>query len=376
VLAIPVRWYASSVSELVSGSDPNDMHPYRTILGNVDDLSTGHAIKDLMRRQLDLELRAVQDGEERYKKLMREMSSRGDISSIGQGKRFMIDWFEGLSGAFEEEQRKFSEGKLKQLASEDHQHYPFMMLLSPKKLAVITLQRVLGLILMKPDGVRFSHCAMEIGRAALAEIHLERFKAMTKQNKAGSSDDDSDVAQDEEARARDQLRAETRRLLKRITDTTKRKEVWAINAAALRSFEDGEKWNNDVILKVGGAMIQHLLDTAKIRVEDSYGFPTLEPAVVHSRPRQTDEKTIGMLTAHPHVLQVMVEGHLVRETLHPVSRANMVIRDSPRHGAIRQGSLRRCICRWSSGRGSGPARTKAGTRTRPVAWMGAVASAG
>jgi hypothetical protein len=199
---------------------------------------------------------------------------------------------------------------------------------------------------------------MEIGRAALAEIHLERFKAMTKQKKTGSSDDDSDVAQDEEARARDQLRAETRRLLKRITDTTKRKEVWAINAAALRSFEDGEKWNNDVILKVGGAMIQHLLDTAKIRVEDSYGFPTLEPAVVHSRPRQTDEKTIGMLTAHPHVLQVMVEGHLVRETLHPVSRASMVIRDST--APTCNGWLRRCICRWSSGRGSGPARTRAG----------------
>ncbi|BDA47730.1 probable DNA-directed RNA polymerase 2, chloroplastic/mitochondrial [Coccomyxa sp. Obi] len=89
-------------------------------------------------RQIDNETQALEEAVERYKKGVEDMKKRGEYAELTPARRMILQWFEPLRDAIAREQRaiilkdtEMEYGRMK--------YGPFLILLSPEQLAVMTL---------------------------------------------------------------------------------------------------------------------------------------------------------------------------------------------------------------------------------------------
>ncbi|CAL8471810.1 g11352 [Coccomyxa elongata] len=135
-------------------------------------------------RQIDSETGTLEEAVERYKKAVADMKKRGEFAELAPARRMMLQWFEPLRDAIAREQRavilkdnKMVEGRVK--------YGPFLILLSPEQLAVMTLHSAVMSLMrgekLKQPGVG-SHKARSFGgQCILSSLSVNLGKAIQTQ---------------------------------------------------------------------------------------------------------------------------------------------------------------------------------------------------
>jgi DNA-directed RNA polymerase len=125
--------------------------------------------------QADLELNAIDQATEHYRKSLDGILRARQGASLGQTRRILDNWYGPFRDSINAAVRKM------QSRTASHTLVQNLKLLSSDKLPVITLHQTLGMLLMSPDGAPFMQVAFAVGRAVQAEINFERMKAEDKQ---------------------------------------------------------------------------------------------------------------------------------------------------------------------------------------------------
>eukprot|EP00898_Chlorokybus_atmophyticus_P007535 jgi/Chlat1/7783/Chrsp66S09167 len=209
----------------------------------------------LYEKQLRLETRAVDEAVDRYKKLLQEAGQRGEVTSLRPSKMLAARWFRRLQAAIAEEQVKI----LQQEKGVDRGLYgPYLMMLDPAKLAVITLHTTLGIMLsgvQENGSARVVQVAINVGKAVQARANLDAL-----QEKLDSSGENS----------------ERRKRIQSIMKALSPKgpgnpgEVRLVNKNLRLAMMDTD-WPNEVAAKVGSALVKLLLQTAFVKSRSRVG---------------------------------------------------------------------------------------------------------
>lgn len=125
--------------------------------------------------QADLELNAIDQATEYYRKALDGILRARQGASLGPTRRILDTWYGPFRDSINAAVRKMS------ARASSHALVANLKLLSSDKLPVITLHQTLGMLLSNPEGAPFMQVAFAVGRAVQAEINFERMKAEDKQ---------------------------------------------------------------------------------------------------------------------------------------------------------------------------------------------------
>ena len=230
-------------------------------------------MKTLYKRQLALETKSVDMAVRKYRKMLRDTEKRGASASLLPAQRVLLSWYAPLTASIRKEVRDIE----KRVKGQDRNVYgPYLRLLPPEKLAVITIHEILGLILSQPQGIKFTRAALTIGRTVQGEVNAAR------------------------------LRKE-----KRFHPKPGAVSVTRINMHAKRALEDAE-WPGPVLAKIGSVLIKVLLESATVENERHEVLPAFEHTYYYRTPQ-----TIGIIKGHEAIFKLIDQGHALRESMNP-----------------------------------------------------------
>ena len=221
-------------------------------------------------RQLSLETSTYDEAVKKTVEMHKELIKLGKASQLKTSQRYLASWFPSLANAVLREQEAVTSG----VASVDRKLYgPLIQLLSPEKIAVITMGCVINTVLNAGSrGASFSKVCNVIAEAVQAEVNMAGL-----QKKFGKG-------------AVDRMSS---------TGLTPRK----INLRARLSLEDGD-WSGDLKAKLGAALLHLLLESAK----DDSGMP----AFFHRHVRLSYTHRVGNICASSEVYARLLDSE-VRE---------------------------------------------------------------
>lgn len=332
--------------------------------------SQGTPYAQLLRRQLALETRAVDEAVCRYREEASSRDARGEAASAGPGRALLTRWFQPMWEAVAAEQDAV---RRRERGTDRGVYGPYLLLVEPQKLAVITMHGVLGLVLSEEEAgsVRLTRAALHVGKCVQAQVNLERLKAQAQRRSrkpahgetdanlgmrsttraaedrlAGSTlgkvevtpegagesstsqihiSQDSDYASDLDAR------------MKQVRARWKRPGGGAVvvnRHARAALAQDAALWGPDVLAKLGTVLIKLLIESAKVdghdhRLDYTEGGDAAPqiPAFYHgyqlgsgsmAKGKRGDHwKRHGSISCHPNVLKLVNDGHAVRASLSP-----------------------------------------------------------
>eukprot|EP00958_Prasinococcus_capsulatus_P004595 scaffold422_cov399-Prasinococcus_capsulatus_cf.AAC.12 len=125
-------------------------------------------------KQLELEHAALSNSALRYRRMVSDMTKRGDGASMSAARKLITRWFKPLSEEIEKEQKRIL-GRERGL---DRRKYgPYLLLLPAKECAVITIHTILQLLMVEDHvhgHVKSVKAASAIGHNFEWEVHLRR----------------------------------------------------------------------------------------------------------------------------------------------------------------------------------------------------------
>lgn len=160
---------------------------YSYVEGHEDD----PGMRELEERQRRSEILAVDREVQRYKEEARMTAARGGGAELPLGRRLLQGFFAPLTAAIELEQEAV---RLKVHGVDRSKYGPFLLMLNPDKLAVITLHTVISQ-LMKGEQMfgdpseaqagmcKFVRAVETLGTLVQAEVNLARLRQRARQNK-------------------------------------------------------------------------------------------------------------------------------------------------------------------------------------------------
>ena len=319
-----------------------------------NDPEASREARSLERRQRNNEVAAVDDEVRRYKEGQAATSLRGDGPSLPIGRRLLQGFFEPLSRAVALEQEAV---RLKVPSVDRNNYGPFLLMLNPDKLAVITLHVVIGQLMkgeesFSPESPQAGMCKFvrvveRLGEAVQAEVNLARLRQRSRVQQqqrraaaAGGGDEvdwktSGDLAEDvtdvEDFIAKPHLADRFARVnAKSLRDLTSVRSV----AKFARSALNDSDWGSTVRAKVGAALTNLLLNTARVKVPGpgeggEGGEDLLEvPAFYHDYTFHKGQK-YGTISWHEAFYGFMDDEHMIRATLSPVRYMPMVTPPRP-----------------------------------------------
>ena len=335
-----------------------------------NDAEASREARSLERRQRNNEVLAVDNEVRRYKEGQAATSLRGDGPSLPVGRRLLQGFFEPLSRAIALEQEAV---RLKVPSVDRNNYGPFLLMLNPDKLAVITLHVVIGQLMkgeetFSPESPQAGMCKFvrvveRLGEAVQAEVNLARLRQRSRvqqqqqrRRAAGGSAPDGigatssastrDLAEDvtdvEDFIAKPHLADRFARVnAKSLRDLTSVRSV----ARFARSALNDSDWGSTARSKVGAALTNLLLNTARIKVpgpgegrvasggdgeaDRGVAGDLLEvPAFYHDYTFHKGQK-YGTISWHEAFYGFMDDEHMIRATLSPVRYMPMVTPPRP-----------------------------------------------
>ena len=328
-----------------------------------NDAEASREARFLERRQRDNEVLAVDNEVRRYKEGQAATSLRGDGPSLPIGRRLLQGFFEPLSRAVALEQEAI---RLKVPSVDRNNYGPFLLMLNPDKLAVITLHVVIGQLMkgeesFSPESPQAGMCKFvrvveRLGEAVQAEVNLARLRHRSRvqqqQQRAGGGSTPDGIGATPSASTRDLAEDVTdvedfiakphfadrfaRVNAKSLRDLTSVRSV----ARFARSALNDSDWGSTARSKVGAALTNLLLNTARVKVpgpgegratEEGAGAADglLEvPAFYHDYTFHKGQK-YGTISWHEAFYGFMDDEHMIRATLSPVRYMPMVTPPRP-----------------------------------------------
>lgn len=134
--------------------------------------------------QVKLEYESINQGVERYRRLVKECTERGEGASLKPAERLLLHWLEPMTKAIRAEHRAIKRGEA---GKGRHLCGELLLKVAPVKLAVITLHEMMGQCMAYPRvGPTMLKLAMGVGRSVMAEINMQDLKALDR--KAGKDE--------------------------------------------------------------------------------------------------------------------------------------------------------------------------------------------
>jgi DNA-directed RNA polymerase len=329
---------------------------YSYVEGHEDD----PGMRELEERQRRSEILAVDREVQRYKEEARMTAARGGGAELPLGRRLLQGFFAPLTAAIELEQEAI---RLKVHGVDRSKYGPFLLMLNPDKLAVITLHTVISQ-LMKGEQMfgdpseaqagmcKFVRAVETLGTLVQAEVNLARLRQRARQNKKRylerkngavmNEDTDAvagvdfnehprDLAEDVEDV--DDFIAKPHvhdRFAKVNMDSLKGLTTARGVARLARSALNDSDWGSTTRSKVGAALVNLLLTTARIRVPGpDGGEEKIEvPAFYHDYVKHKGHG-YGVVSWHDAFFSFMDDEAMIRATLSPVRYMPMVTPPRP-----------------------------------------------
>jgi len=190
----------------------------------------------LFYRQLKIEEEQLQDAAHNYISSLKNIMELGRGTGMKHVQKIVLKWYEPLHSAIEREKKLV----LSSVSAKDRQQYgPVLLLLSTEKLAVITLNSTLNMILRTGNiGIQLVSVAKQIGELVEAEVNITKLQVGTaqlplwQQNIIKESYDDASKYR--------------RSLSKRV-----------------RLLLNEEAWSQQIKVKLGAALIKLLIESSK-----------------------------------------------------------------------------------------------------------------
>lgn len=130
-------------------------------------------LPSLLRRQYELETSALEHSVSKYRDTYSQLLKMGRGAELGPAKRLVAQWFVPLVEAIDREQQAVWRGD----PGKDRKRYgPYLILLPPESLSVITVHTALNQCLQSGGRARFASVATAIGRHVQAEVALMKLK--------------------------------------------------------------------------------------------------------------------------------------------------------------------------------------------------------
>lgn len=241
-----------------------------------------HIEGSMIAEQLRVEQESIQAGVNRYRELAAEAALRGDGPSLKPVERFLLHWYRPLREAIKHHQRNLRKNKYTDSVKGVRIWGPVLLQMDADRLAVITMHEVLSELTQSPEGAPLSQVGYAIGRAVIAELSLDTLKEK----------------QYDAYRAIDY----------RIKSFNPCNINWYCNRTLTEPI-----WSRKVCGHVGVRLLQDLRLTASA---DDYVGREFAIAVRYYVVRD-GKKTIGMVRLDDKVLDMIEEGHQIREYLRP-----------------------------------------------------------
>lgn len=189
----------------------------------------------LFYRQLKIEEEQMADAAQNYAEALKNIMELGKGSGLKFVQRIALKWYEPLNAAIEHEKKQILK---KQPAADRTQYGPVMLLLSTEKLAVITLNTTLNMILRTGNmGVGLSDVAKTIGELVETEVNVSKLQLGNKKLPLWQQDIIND--------------AYTERKYRRTL------------AIKIRNLLYDDAWSMQIKLKLGAALVKVLVDCTK-----------------------------------------------------------------------------------------------------------------
>ncbi len=261
----------------------------------------------LLAEEIQLELRAVDDGVARYRQLAARAEQRGEAGSLKAVERLMLHWFSIYTAAIRKEQRATESN---QQGAERGRYGPYIGLLNADKLAVLAMHSALGVCVGSANhqGETATKISLIIGRAVNAELNLIAVRA----------DEDAWYELTHTDRAR--LKPEH------------------INRIADKRIEQGMRWPIGNQLAVGAALLKLLIECASANPYTGDFKPAFENRLVQGRRNRTTR----MIRLSDEAETIIAQGHEHRQFLRPKYGA-MICLPIPWSASDRGGYLRHAV---------------------------------
>ena len=245
-------------------------------------LRVGDALVDSkLGEQISLEIDAIQMGVQRYRKLCDEAVARGEAGSLKPVERLIVSWFPWLVNRIKHEQEEILAGNAGNGRAIGG---PVVCSLDVDRLAVITLNTMLGRCVQEPAGDLFMKMAYAVGNAVIAEIH-------------------HDMIRDHDRRDMEALDSRFRRI------TPARVNHWAKNSL------DDHLWNRKACVTTGSILINCAVEicTLPAEVDDEV---VMQKSFIHER-QWRDKKQKGCIRLSDATFRAIEDGHMFRQHLRP-----------------------------------------------------------
>ena len=316
-------------------------------------------MRELEERQRRNEILAVDREVERYKEEARITRGRGGGAELPLGRRLLQGFFAPLTSAIQLEQEAV---RLKVQGVDRSNYGPFLLMLNPDKLAVITLHTIISQLMKgeqmfgEPNEAQAGMCkfvrAVEmLGQSVQAEVNLARLRQrarLTKKRYLESKNGVLNVVNEEPAVAGVDFNEHPSDLAEDVEDvddfvakphvhdrfmkvnTESLKTLTTVRGVArlARTALNDSDWGGATRSKVGAALVNLLLTTARIRVPGPDGELIEVPAFYHDYVKHKAHR-YGVISWHDAFFTFMDDEAMIRATLSPVRYMPMVTPPRP-----------------------------------------------
>mmetsp|Transcript_30849 Transcript_30849/g.45618 ORF Transcript_30849/g.45618 Transcript_30849/m.45618 type:complete len:1037 (+) Transcript_30849:104-3214(+) len=293
------------------------------LLSTFDPENPPSSLEDL---EFWLECESQQESVTKYQKIIQAARDRGDHGSLGMVQKLVLDWYKPLREGIEHEQNRYLTKTNMRPGMTIYGLY--LCSLPAEKLAVMLANESILQCLTggysprskKYNGVPLSTIADKIGRAVEAELTVQKLlkkRVLGERGEKGESPlCDEELESKDESELADDGKVEVEKWmygahhLQRFTEEITRSgnknnrlRLEQVSYRARQLLESSEEWEISTRMKVGGALIQILLDKAK--VESSNG--KTEKAFSHHKVFVHQTKQLGLLLMHDDILKTIME---------------------------------------------------------------------
>lgn len=193
----------------------------------------------LYERQIKIEMDQYLAASEERIQLIKNLQSVGQSTSTSNVKRNLVTWYQPMMDALLAEGQKIERRE----SGVDRSIYgPYLLTLPPSKVAVVTLDTVIGAILRNGNaGVKIAVLLSEIGSLLEIEYNMEKLRQLKNM---------------EDTYAKQKL--------KELRNNKNKKEVRALYRSVKRIISDKEPWSLALKAKIGGFLLETLVREVKL----------------------------------------------------------------------------------------------------------------
>jgi DNA-directed RNA polymerase len=310
--------------------------------------------KDLQDLQIWLECQAQQESVLKFQKEVDGARERRDYSSLGKVQKEVLKWYQPLRDAIDAEQKRFLTAKDK--TKDMNKFGPYLCTLPAEKIALLLANHAISHCLAHAEkshhGSTLTSLALEIGEAFETEVMVQ--KAIAKKLKEKSfynlskfeneeameeledfletSDDGSSAVLPDEVSAFNvsnwrystSHRQHFLEQIYRDSDFRGRLKMKRAYRRAQEILDKEESWPHNEQLKVGAALVQILVDEAKVKLNDG----KVENAFKYHKV-WLNKKLVGWISIHHSFYTSVMEDFVNQKLAFSTRHKPMVVPPDP-----------------------------------------------